>query len=50
VKSPVYSTGVGLLMYGAQQEIADRQHFRARDENIYTKVKKRMTAWLEDVF
>jgi uncharacterized protein (DUF1800 family) len=26
-----------------------RQHFRARDENIYTKVKKRMSAWLEDV-
>ncbi len=49
VKSPVYSTGVGLLMYGAQQEMADRQHFRARDENIYTKVKKRMSAWLEDV-
>ena len=49
VRSPVYSTGVGLLQYGAQQEMADRQHFRARDENIYTKVKKRMSAWLEDV-
>jgi cell division protein FtsA len=49
VKSPIYSTAVGLLMYGAQQEMADRQHFRARDENIYTKVKKRMSAWLEDV-
>lgn len=48
VRSPVYSTGVGLLMYGAQQ-MNDRQHFRARDENIYTKVKKRMSAWLEDV-
>ena len=48
VRSPMYATGVGLLMYGAQQ-INDRQHFRARDENIYTKVKKRMSAWLEDV-
>ena len=48
VKSPIYSTGVGLLQYGAQQ-MNDRQHFRARDENIYTKVKKRMSAWLEDV-
>jgi cell division protein FtsA len=48
VRSPVYSTGVGLLQYGAQQ-MNDRQHFRARDENIYTKVKKRMSAWLEDV-
>jgi cell division protein FtsA len=48
VRSPMYATGVGLLMYGAQQQMA-HQHFRARDENIYTKVKKRMSAWLEDV-
>jgi len=49
VNSPVFATGVGLLQYGAQQQMSDRQHFRARDENIYTKVKKRMSAWLEDV-
>ncbi len=48
VKSPMYATGVGLLMYGAQQ-INDPRHFRAREENIYTKVRKRMSAWLEDV-
>jgi cell division protein FtsA len=48
VRSPMYATGVGLLMYGAQQQQAN-QHFRARDENIYSKVKKRMSAWLEDV-
>lgn len=47
VKSPVYATGVGLVLYGAQQ--ADTRHFRARDENIYSKVKKRMGAWLQDV-
>jgi cell division protein FtsA len=47
VKSPMYATGVGLLLFGAQQ--ADHRHFRARDENIYTKVKKRMSAWLDDV-
>jgi len=49
VKSPVYSTAVGLLLYGAQQRQNSREHFRARDENIYTKVRKRMSAWLEDV-
>ena len=49
VKSPVYSTAVGLLQYGAQQQQNNREHFRARDENIYTKVRKRMSAWLEDV-
>lgn len=47
VKSPMYATGVGLVLYGAAQ--ADRRHFRARDENIYSKVKKRMGAWLHDV-
>lgn len=47
VKSPMYATGVGLVMYGAQQ--ADQRYFRARDENIYSKVKKRMGAWLQDV-
>ena len=47
VRSPMYATGVGLVMYGAQQ--ADQRYFRARDENIYSKVKKRMGAWLQDV-
>jgi cell division protein FtsA len=49
VRSPVYSTAVGLLLYGAQQQQTNREHFRARDENIYAKVRKRMSAWLEDV-
>jgi cell division protein FtsA len=47
VKSPMYATGVGLVLYGAQQ--ADQRYFRARDENIYSKVKKRMGAWLHEV-
>lgn len=47
VRSPMYATGVGLVLYGAQQ--ADQRYFRARDENIYSKVKKRMGAWLHEV-
>ncbi len=47
VNSPMYSTGVGLVLYGAQQ--SDHRLFRARDENIYSKVKKRMGAWLQEV-
>lgn len=47
VKSPMYATGVGLVLYGAQQ--ADQRYSRARDENIYSKVKKRMGAWLHEV-
>ena len=47
VKSPMYATGVGLVLYGAQQ--TDHRHFRARDENIYAKVRKRMSSWLNEV-
>jgi cell division protein FtsA len=47
VNSPIYATGVGLVLYGAQH--FDQKHFRAREENIYTKVKKRMGAWLQDM-
>lgn len=44
VKSPIYATGVGLVLYGAKQ--SDQGHFRAKDENIYTKVRRRMSSWL----
>lgn len=44
VKSPIYATGVGLVLYGAKH--CDQGHFRTRDENIYTKVRRRMSAWL----
>lgn len=47
VNSPMYATGVGLVHYGIQQ--SDHRLFRARDENIYSKVKKRMGAWLQEV-
>ena len=32
VKSPVYATGVGLVVYGARHQ--DRSMFRIRDENV----------------
>lgn len=48
VNSPIYSTGVGLVLYGAQHR--DQRHFRAREDNIYTTVKRRMATWLQDMF
>ena len=48
VKSPMYATGVGLVVYGAKN--ADRKIFRIRDENVYRKVKGRMREWLEEIF
>lgn len=48
VRSPVYSTGVGLVMYGRDHE--HERHFRVRDNNVYGKVRSRMRSWLGDIF
>jgi cell division protein FtsA len=48
VKSPMYATGVGLVIYGAKHQ--DRRIFRIREENVYRKVKGRMREWLEEIF
>ncbi len=48
VKSPIYATGVGLVVYGAKHQ--DRRMFRIREENVFKKVKGRMREWLEEVF
>lgn len=47
VKSPIYATAVGLVLYGAKH--CDQRHFREKDENIYIKVRRRMSAWLQDM-
>ena len=48
VKSPIYATGVGLVLYGAKHQ--ELKMFRVREENIYKKVKSRMREWLEEIF
>jgi cell division protein FtsA len=48
VRSPVYSTGVGLVLYGRDHE--DHRYFKIREENVYSKVKSRMKSWLGDIF
>ena len=49
VRSPIYSTAVGLLLYGMKNRSEIR--FKIRDnENIYAKVVTRMKAWLGEVF
>jgi cell division protein FtsA len=48
VKSPIFSTGVGLVQYGAGHE--GHRYFKVRDENVYTKVKSRMRSWLGEIF
>ena len=46
VRSPMYSTGVGLVLFGLQQQRGSQtSRFRIRDESIFGRVKQRMRAW-----
>lgn len=48
VRSPMYSTGVGLVMYGSQSIQGAR--FKIRDDGVYQKVKDRMRNWIGEIF
>lgn len=48
ISSPVYATGVGLVLYGMNQQ--DRNLFRIREANLFCKVRARMRAWLREFF
>jgi cell division protein FtsA len=46
VRSPMYATGVGLVLYGGDQSRAREQsRFRIRDESIFRRVRQRMREW-----
>jgi len=46
VRSPMYATGVGLVLYGcAQSSGRGPSRFRIRDESIFRRVKQRMRDW-----
>lgn len=51
VNSPKYSTAVGLLRYGAEQEAGGQKRFNNRggDKNIFNAVLSRMKKWFKDV-
>ncbi len=50
VSSPIYSTGVGLVRYGYKHLSAN--HFLAHEggDSVYAQVKKRMRAWISEIF
>ncbi len=46
VRSPMYATGVGLVLFGFSQARSQRgSRFRIRDESIFGRVKQRMRDW-----
>ncbi|MBI3017481.1 MAG: cell division protein FtsA [Deltaproteobacteria bacterium] len=48
VSSPIYATGVGLVLYGSKDEASTK--FKIREKNIYNKVKSRMMEWITEIF
>jgi len=46
VRAPMYATGVGLALFGANQaEGRSHSRFRIRDESIFGRVRQRMRSW-----
>lgn len=48
VNSPKFSTGVGLVKYGAKSMAKTK--FPIREKNIYHKVRGSMRSWIKDLF
>jgi len=49
IRSPIYATGVGLVLYG--RDHLDHRFFPLRkDRNLYNRVKQRMKGWIKDFF
>jgi cell division protein FtsA len=48
VNSPIYATGVGLVLYGSRKKVQSR--FKVGEGNIFTKVTHRMREWIGEFF
>ncbi len=48
ISSPIYATGVGLILYGMKRQ--EKNFFRIREDNIFGKVRGRMVDWLSEFF
>jgi cell division protein FtsA len=49
VNSPMYATGVGLVLYGSKHPSAEGR-FRVGDRNVFAKVVKVFKKWVEEFF
>ena len=48
INNPTYATGVGLALFGMKRR--ERGAYRVRDDKILSKVKHRMSDWLNEFF
>jgi cell division protein FtsA len=49
VNSPMYATGVGLVLYGAKEERSGRSR-KFTDENLFGRILNRMKEWMGGLF
>jgi cell division protein FtsA len=49
VNSPMYATGVGLVLYGSRQQGTEGR-FRVGEKNLFAKVVKVFKRWVEEFF
>ncbi len=49
ISSPIYATGVGLVLYGAEHRMEHRFR-RASDRRIFDRIIKRMKGWFGELF
>jgi cell division protein FtsA len=49
VRSPIYSTGVGLVLYG-REHLGNRFFPSRADKNLYQRIKQRMGILVRDFF
>ncbi len=47
VNNPMYATGVGLVLYGAKNQIPKK--FKIRDKNIFNRLMTRMKKWFKEI-
>lgn len=48
VNSPIYATGVGLVLYGSRNMAQSR--FKVGEGNVFSKVTRRMKEWIREFF
>lgn len=48
ISSPIFATGVGLVLYGMSRQ--GKSFFRIRDDNAFNKVRTRMVDWFNEFF
>ena len=49
INSPMYATGVGLVLFGAQQAQSGKVK-RISEGNVFERVLSRMKEWMEGFF